>query len=274
MESYLCFKGSADELFSSLHFKSLCNGGTNAVDHIPLCRECVVSANIELIRHLVEEDALLVVSCAVGHMLPDLFSCEGKDRSDHSCNSAEDNIHCALCASSFGRLLACAVKSVLDDIKVEVGHFRYAEIVDSVNGNVEIESVISCLYLVDKGIETDNRPLVDLLHICGSYHILVGIEAVAVADVAENISCSVSDLLIGIRKLLEDILGNSDIGVVIGGSYPQTENICAVLLDNVLRVDTVAEGLVHCSALAVNYPAVCADCLVRSLSCCCNGGEQ
>ena len=60
----------------------------------------------------------------------------------------------------------------------------------------------------------------------------------------------------------------------VKGSDPKTQNVSAVLADNFLGKYHVALGLVHYLALAVNYPAVGADRLVRSLACGRNRGEQ
>ena len=49
--------------------------------------------------------------------------------------------------------------------------------------------------------------------------------------------------------------------MVIGRSHPQTQNIRAVLVDNVRRVNTVAQGLTHLLALTVYGPAVGDDLL-------------
>ena len=44
--------------------------------------------------------------------------------------------------------------------------------------------------------------------------------------------------------------------MVVRGGCPQTDDVCTEVLDKVSRVNTVAQGLVHCTALAVNHPAV------------------
>ena len=126
---------------------------------------------------------------------------------------------------------------------------------------MEIKCVVALVYLVNEGIKLHDSPLVKLCKLAVGNHICIGVES---AKISENISCSVSDLLISVRKLAEDRLGDSDIAVVVRRSYPETEDIRAVLLGYLARVDTVAERLVHGLALAVNYPAVSADSLVRS----------
>ena len=57
-------------------------------------------------------------------------------------------------------------------------------------------------------------------------------------------------------------------------SHPQAEHISAVLVYYFLGNDNVALGLVHYLALAVNYPAVGADCLIGCFSGGSYGGQQ
>ena len=44
--------------------------------------------------------------------------------------------------------------------------------------------------------------------------------------------------------------------MIVGGSSPQTQNVRAVLVEDIRRIDAVAEALVHGLALAVDRPAV------------------
>lgn len=44
--------------------------------------------------------------------------------------------------------------------------------------------------------------------------------------------------------------------MIVGGSSPQTQNVRAVLVEDIRRIDAVAKALVHGLALAVDRPAV------------------
>ena len=104
-----------------------------------------------------------------------------------------------------------------------------------------------------------------------SYAIGIRIEII---NIAKNVACSVSDLSVNFRKLLENILGNTDVGMIVGGSNPQTENISAVLVGNILGNHAIAKRLGHLSAFAVNYPTVSTYFAVRSSPSPGNCGKQ
>ena len=114
-------------------------------------------------------------------------------------------------------------------------------------------------------------PFIDGKHLRDFY--TVGIR-IKIGKVAEHIARRVADLSVCVRKLFEDFRGDADIGMVVGRSDPQTQDICAVLIHNLLRQNAVAEGLTHLSALTVHDPAVCDDSLVRRFAAPCNGREQ
>ena len=57
-----------------------------------------------------------------------------------------------------------------------------------------------------------------------------------------------------------------DIRVIIGRSHPQAQNVGAVLIDDRLRVDAVAQRLTHLAAFVVDDPAMRADGFIRCLA--------
>ena len=62
--------------------------------------------------------------------------------------------------------------------------------------------------------------------------------------------------------------------MVVRGCYPQTQDICTKVFDNFFRCNTVAGRFMHGFALAVYYPTVSADILVRSNAFPSNRGQQ
>ena len=142
---------------------------------------------------------------------------------------------------------------------------------DGVVSLVELEGLIALAHLHHQPIQTVQRPLIDGKHLRNLY--TVGIR-IKIGKVAEHIARCVADLSVCVRKLFEDFRGDADIGMVVGRSDPQTQDICAVLIHNLLRQNAVAEGLTHLSALTVHDPAVCDDSLVRRFAAPCNGREQ
>ena len=77
---------------------------------------------------------------------------------------------------------------------------------ESVERNMEIKCVVALLHCVDKVIELHESPLVQLCELVVAYAVLVGIEACAVAKVAQNETSSISYLLVSVGKLTENWL--------------------------------------------------------------------
>ena len=74
--------------------------------------------------------------------------------------------------------------------------------------------------------------------------------------------------------MLQDFRGDTDICLIIGGSSPQTNDISAILLDNILRNDNIAHGFGHLAAFAVNNIAVSQNGFIGSLAGYSNGGQE
>ena len=98
--------------------------------------------------------------------------------------------------------------------------------------------VVTLMSCFENFIKFHQSVLIKFFQILICNHIGIRIEVI---KVAEAISCSISDLTIVIGNLLQDFRADADICVIIGRSNPQTKNVCAVLVDNLLRSDTVAE---------------------------------
>ena len=112
-------------------------------------------------------------------------------------------------------------------------------------------------------LKARQRPAVDVGELLFRSHILPGVKIV---EISQNITGSVADFAVNFGKLLENLLGNADIRVIVGGSDPEPQDIGAVLIGDILRHHAVAQRLGHLLALAVNHPAMGADLPIRSLS--------
>ena len=74
--------------------------------------------------------------------------------------------------------------------------------------NVELVLVISLLNLVDKAVELKESPLVDCGDLVKRYHIGIGVK---IREVAENVSCGISDFSVRFRSLFKNIKGDVNI---------------------------------------------------------------
>ena len=115
------------------------------------------------------------MNCQISSAVNEMIRC-GK-----SCHRTDDAVHCRLSCAAENRSLLLAVKSVLDDVKIEVGHIYYAEVMESVECDMEIEIVIALLHSVDEVIQLHERPLVKLCELIVGNAVLIGIEACTVA---------------------------------------------------------------------------------------------
>ena len=202
--------------------------------------------------HLVEHDVALVVALAVRHRLPDLIAGEGEDRGKHFGHAVEDQVQSGLRTAALEAVLALAVQSVLDNIKIEAGQLHDAEVVDGMGDHMELVVIIGIRDLFYKLVELSYCPAVKLQHILRCDKI-VRVEAV---EVAEAVARGIAELQVVLAELLEYLLGAAHIDMVVGGACPEADHIRAELLDDIGGIDAVAEGLVHRLALAVNSPAV------------------
>ena len=76
----------------------------------------------------------------------------------------------------------------------------------------------------------------------------------------------VAELAVAVDGGVDDLLADAEIVGVVGRGDPEAQDVGAVLLDDVLRGDGVAERLAHLAALAVEGEAVGQDRLRRARS--------
>ena len=140
-----------------------------------------------------------------------------------------------------------------------------------VENGVELVAVVTLAYLCGQFIQLHQRPLVQIGQVSISDCIGLGIE---ISEVAQNIAGRVADLQIVLREMLEHILGDTHILTVVRRGNPQAHNISAVLFENVLRGNAVAERLGHLLALLINDHAMRNDRLIRRLALRCDRGQH
>ena len=201
MNDYIGLKGLTDNLFITFFFKNLVYCFSEIINEFPLADKFIVKFNSRFLRHLIHKYALGIFISTMRQISPDFFSCKWHNRSNKSCNSAQNSVHNSLCRTSFNRFFLFTVKSVLDYIKIEVWHISNTEIVDAMESDMEIKFVISLLNLVDKTVKTHKCPLVNLCQFIIRNHICVRIETITIWNISKNKSCGISYLLVSVGKL-------------------------------------------------------------------------
>ncbi len=99
----------------------------------------------------------------------------------------------------------------------------------------EIEAVIGSRNATDQAIEFGEHPAVDLKKVAAV------ITVVEVSDISVQIPCGIANLAIRLDKTAYNLFGELDVILVIFGRNPETDNLRAVLLDNLLRCNNIAE---------------------------------
>ena len=102
-------------------------------------------------------------------------------------------------------------------------------------------------------ITVDFQPVLDFEHVA---------RRVEVGRVGKQEAQRIADPAVGFDDALENLVGDRQLARVVGSRHPQTENIGAERVGNLLRGNHVALGLRHLQALAVDHEAVRQQCLV------------
>ncbi len=97
------------------------------------------------------------------------------------------------------------------------------------------------------------HPLVQLRHFTPRHRIARGIE---IRQVAQHIAERVAQLAIRIHQARQNRRRHAHVFVELHRRRPQPQNLRAVILDDGLRLDRVAQRLVHRLAFAIQHPAV------------------
>ena len=197
------------------------------------------------------------------HSLPDFVCGKAQNRRQHANQRTQDTIDCSLCRAAAQTIGLIAVQTILDHIEVEVGHINNTEIMNCMEYGVEFVAIISLTNLCSKVVQLHQCPLIQLRHICVCNSVGLRIK---VKQVAQNVASRVTDLEVVLRQMLEHVLGNTHILTVVRRSNPQTHYICAILLEDILRSNTIAQRLGHLLALLINNHTVGDNRLVRSLA--------
>ena len=131
------------------------------MDSIPLCDKFFISIDTCLFRHRVEYYILCIVILAVLHILPDFIRSESKDWRNHSCHSVKNDINCSLSSTTKLTIALFCIKSILENIKVEVTHIYNTEIVNSMEYLMEFKAFITLTNLIIKLIKLHQSPLIN-----------------------------------------------------------------------------------------------------------------
>ena len=183
---------------------------------------------------------------------------------EHSLHYPNEN-----CLSS-----SCAVAACLDtglcQLDVPVAVNVPDKVVKLLTRNAQLKCFEVLVYFLGKGVELAYYPLILHCKIFGET-----CELEVIGQVHHDKSGSVPQLVCKVSGSLYLVL---DVAHIISGSIAcckhKAESVCAVLVDDLQRVDAVAQRLGHLSALRVSYQTVDKNGIERSLAHILNAAEH
>ncbi len=148
----------------------------------------------------------------MGHGLPNLVRGENKDGGHDLGYRVKDEEQRGLRAAALCAVFRVAVKPVLDDIKIEIGHLDNTELVYRVGHADEFIVAIGLLALFDQSVQARDSPSVQRLHLFRRNKAV----RVKPVEVAETIARSVAELEIVLAKLFENRIGAAHVRMIVG----------------------------------------------------------
>src|SRR3989449_6789914 len=124
---------------------------------------------------------------------------------------------------------------------------------------MELVGLVGARHAAHEPAQPVEDPPVDLVE---SRRRLAIARRVEVGEVAQEEPERVADPAVRVGEAVEDLAGDPDILGVVLGRYPQAKDLGAVLRQEVVEADDVAEGLRHLSSVAVDEEPVRDDALI------------
>src|SRR5690554_1549956 len=251
-------------------FQALVHRFFHGVDFTP-----VVAAQLEVFRQgsqafvpgFVEHG----VTALARKMLPDFVGGEAQDRRNPAHQGFGHMVQGGLAGTSRQAVGLGGVLAVFDDVQIEPAQGGFTEVVHFlVNPQEGIVAVVFVQFVLQLQGTVDH-PAVQGDHVFRRYHVLFRIKP---GQVAEQEAGGVTDTAVTVGRLAQDVLGYSHLAAVVGGRYPQTQDVGTQFVHHFLGGDHVAHRLGHLVALAVHGEAVGQHLLVRGHAIHGDGGFQ
>ena len=155
-----------------------------------------------------------------------------------------------------------AIERVLADVEIEGAELDIHEIAEQRDDAAVVIFLVGSPHLAIELGQPVQHELLELGHVAEIH----GIVRAVMGQIADQPAHGVAQLAIGIHRGLDDVLAQAQIFRIVGGRDPEAQYIGAILLDDVLRGDGVAQRLAHLAAFAVHGEAVRQHTLVRSMA--------
>src|SRR5471032_726289 len=193
-------------------------------------------------------------------VLPQLVGGEGQDRSDPAHQRFGDVEQCRLAGATRGAVSGRGVLTVLDDVQIKPTQLLHAEVVDL---GVHVPETVFAVMLLQLALQqqgTVHGPTIQRQHFFGRQDVGGRVET---GQVRQQEARGVTDTPVGVRTALQDLVGNRHFAGVVGRSHPQTHDVGAQGVVDLLRRNHVAQGFGHLAAALVHGETVGQQLAVR-----------
>ena len=147
------------------------------------------------------------------------------------------------------------VETVLGDVEVDRRQIDRAQVEDLVERAMELQRRPLAADADETRGQVIRERAIDLRQALVRH----GVRWREVGEVAEQEAERVAHLAVGIGHALQDLVADAYVAAPVGRERPPADDVGAVLVDELERVDHVALRLVHRVALTVEHPAVRRD---------------
>ncbi len=208
-----------------------------------------------------------------GQRLPDLFGGERKDGRGQGRERAADPGHGGLGGPALPGGGGRGVEPVLQDVEIEGRERRRAEVDERSGRRRGTRSARTPRDARREPPSLRQRPAVERQEVRPARP--PSRRGIEVVEVGDQVARRVPDLAVRLGAAGEDLLGDRVVVPVVGARHPQPQDVRAVLLDEVPRLDDVADRLRHLPAgRPSTHEAVRDDAAIGSVAVERDRGEQ
>ena len=169
---------------------------------------------------------------------PAFFRRKRQHRRHQFYHRAQNFIHRRLAGTPRLRGRFRRVHAVFQHVKIQRAHIHDAEIMKRMEKDVEFEIFIRLGHALNQELQAVHRPLINFQHLRLRHGVFRRIE---IMQVAEHVAARVANAAVGVGNPFHHVHRNRNIGAIVFRRNPQPQDFRAVLLDNILRRDGIAQ---------------------------------
>ena len=155
--------------------------------------------------------------------------------------------------------------------RVEIAHVDDAEVMHHLKNGMKLVVAIVLPHGLVQLRGPPQRPKVQIHQFAGRQRMPFGVEP---AQVAEQESRRVAQPPVGLRYSCKDVGGNAHFAPVVGGQYPQAQDVRPELVGHFPRVHDIAQRLGLLASLLIHREAMGQDRVIRRPAVHGHGGQQ